>query len=49
MLLRHKPLFDGTLGGWNLPPVSFEIMEDMKPYHGRLYPITHVHKAFLMK
>ncbi len=35
MLLRHKPLFNGTLGDWNLPPVSFEIKEDMKPYHDR--------------
>ncbi len=33
MLLRFDPLFDGTLGDWNLPPVSFEIKEDMKPYH----------------
>jgi hypothetical protein len=34
MLLRFETLFDGTLGDWNLPPVSFEIKEDMKPYHG---------------
>ena len=31
MLLRYEPLFDGTLGDWNLPPVSFEIKEGMKP------------------
>ena len=49
MLLRHEPLFDGTLGDWNLPPVSFEINEDVKPYHGRLYPIPQIHKAVLMK
>jgi hypothetical protein len=49
MLLRHKPLFDGTLGDWNLPPISFEINEDVKPYHGRLYPIPQIHKAVLMK
>ncbi len=29
--------------------MSFELKEDMKPYHGRLYPITHKHKAVLMK
>ncbi len=32
MLLRFESLFDGTLGGWNLPPVSFELKEGMKPY-----------------
>ena len=49
MLLRFESLFDGTLGDWNLPPVSFEIKEDMKPYHGRAYPIPQIHKAVLMK
>jgi hypothetical protein len=50
MLLRYEPLFDGTLGDWNLPPVSFEILkEGMKPYHGRAYPILQIHKAVLMK
>ena len=49
MLLKFEPLFDGTLGDWNLPPVSFEIKDDMKPYHGRPYPIPQIHKAVLMK
>jgi hypothetical protein len=49
MLLRFEPLFNGTLGDWNLPPVSFEIKEGMKPYHGRPYPIPQIHKAVLMK
>jgi hypothetical protein len=49
MLLRFEPLFDGTLGDLNLPPVSFEIKEDMKPYHGRPHPIPQIHKAILMK
>ncbi len=42
-------LFDGTLGDWKLPHVSFELKEGMKPYHGRPYPIPHIHKAVLMK
>jgi hypothetical protein len=42
-------LFDGTLGDWNLPPVSFELKEGIKQYHGRPYPIPHRHKAVLMK
>ncbi len=35
VLLKFKLLFDGTLGDWNLLPVSFEPKEGMKPYHGR--------------
>ncbi len=49
VLLKFEPLFDGTLGDWKLPPVSFELKEGMKPYHGRPYPIPHKHKAVLMK
>ena len=49
MLLKFEPLFDGTLGDWNLPPVSFEVKEGMKPYHGRPYPVPQIHKAVLMK
>ncbi len=49
MLLKFESLFDGTLGDWILSPVSFELKEGMKPYHGRPYPILHKHKAILMK
>jgi hypothetical protein len=49
MLLKFELLFDGMLGERNLPPVSFELKEGMKPYHGRPYPIPHKHKAVLMK
>jgi hypothetical protein len=49
VLLKFELLFDGTLGDWKLPPVSIELKEGMKPYHGRPYPIPHKHKAVLMK
>ncbi len=49
VLLKFELLFDGTLGDWNLLPVSFELKECMKPYHGRPYLIPHKHKAILMK
>jgi hypothetical protein len=49
VLIRFELLFDGTLGDWNLLPVSFELKECMKPHHGRPYPIPHKHKAALMK
>jgi hypothetical protein len=41
VLLKFKLLFDGTLGDWKLPPVSFELKEVMQTYHGRPYPIPH--------
>jgi hypothetical protein len=49
LLLKYKELFDGTLGAWMLPPVSIELKEGAKPYHGRPYTIPKVHKATLMK
>jgi hypothetical protein len=49
LLLKFKELFDGMLGDWKLPPVSFELKEGAKPYHGRPYPIPKIHKTTLMK
>ncbi len=49
VLLKFKSLFNGILGDWNLPPVSFELKEATKPYPGKPYPIQHKHKAVLMK
>ena len=47
LLLKYKTLFDGTLGNWNRPPVSIELKEGAKPYHGRPYPIAQIHKDTL--
>ncbi len=49
LLLKYEELFAGTLGDWKLPPVSIELKEGVKPFHGRPYPIPKVHKATLMK
>ena len=49
LLLNFESLFDGTLGDWNRPPVSIELKDGAKPYHGRPYPIPQIHKATLMK
>jgi hypothetical protein len=49
LLLKFEELFDGMLGDWKLLPVSFELKECAKPYHGRPYPIPKIHKATLMK
>jgi hypothetical protein len=37
------------LGDSQLLPVSFELKEGAKLYHGRPYPIPKIHKATLMK
>jgi hypothetical protein len=49
VLLQFELLFDGTLGDWNLSPVSFELKKGMKPYHGGSYPIPNKQIAILMK
>ncbi len=49
LLLKYEELFDSTLGDWKLLPVSIELKEGVKPFHGRPYPIPKVHKAILMK
>ncbi len=48
LLLKFKELFDGTLRDWKLVPVSVELKEGAKLYHGRPYPIPKIHKATLM-
>ncbi len=49
LLLKFEELFDHTLGDWKLPPVSIELKEGAKPYHGRPYLTPKIHKATLMK
>ena len=50
LLLKFEQLFDGTLGEWNLMPVSIQLKEGgAKPFHSRPYHIPKVHKATLMK
>jgi hypothetical protein len=49
LLLKNEILFDGTLGGWNRPPVSIELKKGATPYLGRLHPIAQIHKATLIK
>ncbi len=39
LLTEFEELFDGTLGDWKTEPVSFELKEGAKPYHGRPYPV----------
>jgi len=49
LLTEFEPLFDGTLGDWRTEPVSFQLKEGVKPYHGRAFPVPRIHKETLMK
>ena len=49
LLTEFEQLFDGTLGAWRTTPVTFELKEGAKPYHGRTFPIPHFHKETIMK
>jgi hypothetical protein len=49
VLEEFEDLFDGTLGVWDTEPVTFELKEGAKPYHGRAFPIPQVHKETIMR
>ncbi len=49
LLTEFEELFDGTYGDWNTEPVSFELKDGTKPYHGRTFPILKSHKETTMK
>ncbi len=39
VLLKFEPLFNGTLGDWKLPPVSFELVRyAVIPWQALPYP-----------
>ena len=46
-LLEHlqefEELFNGKLGDWDCKPVSLELKEGARPYHGRPFPIPKKH------
>ena len=49
LLLKFETLFDGTLRDWKTEPVSFTLKPGTKPYHGRAFPVPHIHLATLKK
>ena len=49
LLLEFEPLFDGTLGDWNTKPATFKLKKDAKPYHGRAFPVPHIHLQVLKR
>ena len=49
LLKRYETLFDGTLGDWQTNPVKCNLQLGAKPYHGRAFPIPHIHQETLKK
>jgi hypothetical protein len=49
LLTEYEELFDGKPGDWNTEPVSFELKEGTKPYHGRPFLVPRVHKDTMVK
>ena len=49
LLLEYESLFDGTLGDWDTEPVKFELREEAQPYHGKPFPVPHIHRKTLKK
>ena len=49
LLTDFEELFDGTLGDWKTSPVSLKLKEGIRPYHGKAYPVPHIHKDTLKK
>jgi hypothetical protein len=42
-------LFDGTLGDWKTKLVSFQLKEEVSPYHGQAFPVPKICKDTIMK
>ena len=49
LLNQYQELFDGQLGLWDTEPVSLEIKPGAKPYHGKAFPVPHIHKEKFKK
>ena len=47
LLRKHEPMFDGTLGKWNVPPLDLELKPGSTPYHARSFPIPKIHEQTL--
>ena len=47
LLTEFDEFFDGTLGDWKTDPMSFELKEGAKPYHGRSDPAPKYTKTQL--
>ena len=49
LLTKFEDLFDGTLGDWDTKPVTIQLKEGSRPYHGRPFPTPKIHGNTLRK
>ena len=49
LLKKFEHLFDGSLGDFETSPVHLDLKEGAKPYHGKAFPVPHIHKETLKR
>jgi hypothetical protein len=49
MLIKHEPLFDGTLGCYPHKKIHLELLDGVEPVHQKAYPVAHVHQEELLR
>ena len=49
LLIEFEEMLNGTLGEWDCKPVSLQLKEGAKPYHGRPFPIPKKYVEKLKK
>ena len=47
LLKKHESMFDGTLGNYTGTEYKIELLEGVKPYHAKPFPIPKVHEETL--
>ena len=49
LLKKYECLFDGNLGTWHGKPYDIKLKPDTEPYHGKLFPVPHIHEHTFKK
>ena len=43
LLNKYGCLFRGNLGTWYVTPYDIKLKPDAEPYHGKPFPVPHIH------
>ena len=44
LLKNYESLFDVNLGTWYGKPYAIKLKPDAEPYHGKPFPVPHIHE-----